>query len=259
MSPIKPSSLAVLLAGLALGTVPARAETTQCTAITSLPAVITAQGIYCLTDDLNTSMTTGRAIEIQANNVVLDLNGHRLGGSTAGLGTTASGVFALQRQNVTIRNGTIRGFYVAIYLYDSNPASTTGLVVEDMRIDQATFSGIQVAGRGAVIRHNQILFTGGTTANGPNVAPAAIVASGPENRVLGNDIVTVTEQGLGTSRGIIVGSGADGGSLIVGNRITQANRGIDFIDFGGTGKYRDNVTRDVVTPYYGGTDAGNNN
>jgi hypothetical protein len=44
--------------------------------------------------------------------------------------------------------------------------------------------------------------------------------------------------------------------LVVNNRITGADRGIDFL---GTGKYRDNLTADVTTPFFGGTDAGNNN
>jgi len=252
-----PTHAFLLAALLAAGT--ARGETTQCTAITSVPTTITAQGVYCLTADLAPPIASGKAIEILANNVVLDFNGHRLGNG-AGVGNTATGIYAFQRQNVTIRNGTIRGFYYAINLNDSSPASTTGLVVEDMRIDQATFGGILIGGRGGLVRRNTVLFTGGTTANGPNVAPSAILVSGPENRVLDNDIVTVTEQGLGVSRGITVGGGGgEGGCLIVGNRITTALRGIDFIDFGGAGKYRGNLTRDVVVPYYGGTDAGNNN
>jgi hypothetical protein len=256
----KPSALAAVATILALPVLAARAETTQCTPITSLPAVITVQGIYCLNDDLSTPMTTGPAIEIQANNVTIDFNGHRLGNS-GGPGNTASGIYAYKRENVTIRNGTVRNFYYAVQLRDASPASTTGYVVEDMRIDHATFEGILVGGRGALVRRNQILFTGGTTANGANVAPAGIVVSGPANRVLDNDIVTITSEGIGTSRGIIIGGGGagDAGTLVVGNRITGSTRGIDFADFGGTGKYRDTLTRDVTVPYYGGTDAGHNN
>jgi hypothetical protein len=44
---------------------------------------------------------------------------------------------------------------------------------------------------------------------------------------------------------------------VVNNRITDADLGIDFAL--GTGKYRDNLTFGVTTPYNGGTNAGNNN
>ena len=44
---------------------------------------------------------------------------------------------------------------------------------------------------------------------------------------------------------------------MVNNRITVADRGIAFL--GSTGKYRDNITFGVTTPFMGGTDIGNNN
>ena len=71
---------------------------------TSLPAVITVQGVYCFTDHLSTAMTSGHAIDIQTNNVILDLNGFKLGGLAGGLGTLAIGVHAINRQNITIKN-----------------------------------------------------------------------------------------------------------------------------------------------------------
>ena len=59
------ASLLVLLA-LVLGAAPARAETVNCTAITTLPAAITEQGSYCFTGHLSTSITSGIAIELRA-------------------------------------------------------------------------------------------------------------------------------------------------------------------------------------------------
>ena len=46
------------------------AETVNCTAITSVPFTITVQGVYCLTEDLSTSMTSGVAIDVATNNVM---------------------------------------------------------------------------------------------------------------------------------------------------------------------------------------------
>ncbi len=59
----------LLSAVLALATsgLPARAETVNCTAITSVPAVITRPGVYCFTGSLTTSIASGSAIDIQAN------------------------------------------------------------------------------------------------------------------------------------------------------------------------------------------------
>ena len=45
--------------------------------------------------------------------------------------------------------------------------------------------------------------------------------------------------------------------LVVGNRITSTDEGINFIS--STGKYMDNLTGNVATPFTGGTAVGTNN
>ena len=146
--------LAIALA-LVLRAASAWAETVNCTPITALPAIITVQGVYCFTGNLATAITSGNAIDIQTNNVVLDLNGFRLAGLAAGLGTVANGIHAINRQNITVRNGTVRGFRQGIYL--SNEGTSQGHVVEDIRADQNRFIGIQVNGSGNIVRNNQIV------------------------------------------------------------------------------------------------------
>src|SRR5438105_8951942 len=89
----------VSVLALTFGAVPAESETTVCTAITAVPTIITAQGIYCFNQDFNTPITSGAAIDIQANNVILDLNGHLLGNLAAGAGTTAVGISSSDRKN----------------------------------------------------------------------------------------------------------------------------------------------------------------
>ena len=111
------ASLLVLLA-LLLGIASVPAQTVSCTPITTLPAVINVQGVHCLTGDLSTG-AAGNAIDIQVNNVVVDLNGFTLNGAGAGLGTNAVGIHALNRQNITLRNGAIRGFLGGIFLENS--------------------------------------------------------------------------------------------------------------------------------------------
>ena len=190
---------------------------------------------------------------IQANNVVLDLNGFKLGGLAAGRATTTNGIFADNRQNITIKNGTIRGFFRGIRLSDTG--ASQGHVVEDIRADQNTRLGINVEGSGILVRNNQVVATGGCQVCGANANASGIEVFGAGPRVLNNDVIHTFKQGGGISRGIVFGSSVNAG-LAVNNRITEADIGIEFHN---TGKFRDNLTFDVTTAFMGGTDAGNNN
>ena len=216
-----------------------------------LPAVITEEGVWCLTSNLGTAMLRGIAVWIKADNVVLDLNGFILEGLADRETTTAMGVFAGGQQNVTIRNGTIRGFYYGTSLVGAN------ITVEGIRADRNTFTGIGVTGAGTLIRDNKVIATGGTGISIPGVAPAVgIQVSGPAPRVLNNDVTGIPNEASAKATGIfLIGLGG----VVVNNRIVFMDRGIEFGGFvASDGKYRDNVTFDVVTPYIGGRDAGNN-
>jgi len=193
--------------------------------------------------------------------VVLDLNGHKLGNLAAGTGTLAIGISAENRKDLTIRNGTVQGFEHGIFLTDTSADSTTsqGHVIENLRLDRNTVTGIFVAGRGSLIRNNQVVATGGATALGPNVSAFGIEVLGPENRVLDNAVIHTFGTGTGISRGITFSSDPDG--LAVNNRITQAQVGIFYVD-PSTGKFRDNLTSGVTNPFLHPTtviDAGGNN
>ncbi len=149
------------LAALAslLPAAPALAETINCTNITSLPATLTVQGVYCLKQDLATNIASGAAITIATNNVTIDFNGFKLGGLAAGPSTTASGVYAADRKNVTLRNGNIRGFYYGIFLPDGNIGASSGHVIENNLVDSSIYSGISIRGSGIVVRNNRVLNT----------------------------------------------------------------------------------------------------
>ena len=215
-----------------------------------LPVVISEEGTYCLTSSLDTTMRQGIAIRITANNVVLDLNGFILHGLADRETTTATGVFAGSPQNITVRNGTIRGFYEGVSMVAQN------VTVEHVRADRNTFVGIGVSGAGTVIRKNHVIETGGTTI-APNLGPgAAILASGPSPRVLDNDVTGFPGTPSSRVTGILF---IGGGGVAVNNRLVSVARGIEFGGFvPSNGTYRDNLTFDVATPYTGGIDAGNN-
>ena len=258
---------------------PVNAETTNCTAITSLPYTISNQGVYCLTGHLSTNMTLGRAITINANNVTLDLNGYKLGGLAAGAGTQTTGIYSQLRKNITIRNGTIRGFLLGIFFQGSSPYTTSqGHIIEDIRAERNTSTGFAVKGRGNILRRNQVISTGGST-----VSPSAtgIMIYGPGVRVLDNDIIGTagsTSSGIGlrllnAPGSVVKGNSIDdtsGGTpyavliqdssdvLARANRITNTVNGL-YYAMTATGKYMDNLTSNVTTSFSGGTAVGTNN
>ncbi len=107
-------------------------------------------------------------------------------------------------------------------------------------------------GDGTIVRNNQVVATGGSTAIGNGYADGIIV-DGKGSRVLNNDVIN-TAQGTGVARGIHFYYVT--GGLAVNNRITVVDRGIEFE--GSTGKYRDNLTFGVTMPFTGGTAVGTN-
>ena len=276
-------TLFVALASLvSTGLTPALAETTVCTAITALPYTISAQGVYCLNSDLTTGIPSGAAITINTNNVTIDLNGRKLGGLAAGAGTSAYGIYASQRKNITIRNGSIRGFLYGIYLYGNSPyTASSGHLIEDIRADGNTYIGMYIFGTGNIIRNNQVVNTGGSSII---TSAYGILAFGPGLSITNNDIINTVEQtggystgvyvftcdgcaiennrisnsalGPGTSYGVRMGSSSD--VMALNNRISTVDFGI-YYSTPSTGKYRDNLTgADVTTPYTGGTAVGTN-
>jgi hypothetical protein len=265
------------------GSVQLSAITPPCTVITYLPYTISSEGVYCFSGNLSTSMTAGDAISINADNVVIDMNGWKLDGLDAGTETLAKGIFALQRKNITIRNGTISGFRVGIHIEDSDPYTISQAhLIEQIRVDRNTIQGIVIDGIGNIVRNNHVVATGGGTSPGIAGRAFGIWMRGTGARIINNDIINTTATNTGEGYGIAIG-GSDGSVveanrieglssdaatnygllinnssnvLVVGNRITTAINGIVFTD--SDGKYRDNLTSNVSTPYTGGTDSGGN-
>lgn len=150
--------LGVLTGGSYIG--PAAAEISDCINITSIPAVITTQGVYCLKQHLPTSLSSGNGISVNVNNVTIDCNEFKLGNLAAGPGNTAIGINASGRVNVTVRNCGIRGFRTGVSLTNGDYR------VEDNRFDLNTQTAILVSGDGSAVRRNEVIDTGGSTAAG---------------------------------------------------------------------------------------------
>jgi parallel beta-helix repeat protein len=161
------TALLVLAGSMGLAGTAAADETTFCnTIITSLPFTITTQGHYCFDRNLSTAITTGNAITINVDFVVLDLNNFKLGGGSAGLTTNTAGVSTSNHKNITIRNGNIRGFRRGIRIVGG-----ANHVIENNVLDGNTQYGVYLEDNdgggdspsGVVVRNNLISNTGGST------------------------------------------------------------------------------------------------
>jgi len=221
------SAFALLLLAAAGLFAPAHAETTQCTVIEALPAVISKSGVYCLQRDLSTSVGTGAAITINANSVTLDCNAHKLGGLAAGIETQAVGIYAYNRANATIRNCKIRGFSWGIGLFG---AAGGGHLVEGNHFDGNTYTAIHVNGDGSMIRGNLVYSTGGGVYGGGWTQG---IESQGDNSVIDNTIWGMTPiTSRNDTQGITIGNNTAG--MVSGNRVSglagEFNLGIRLYD-----------------------------
>jgi len=257
-------------------TVPAFAETVNCTSITTLPYTISVQGVYCLTGDLVTGITSGAAITVATNNVTIDLNGYKVGGQAAGAGTDARGIVASNRSNVRIHNGIVRGFRYGVSLYLGS-----GHVIENMLLDFNTEKGIDVSyANGVIVRGNRVNNTGGTTF-GVDVYGIYVLA-GSGVRVLDNDVATTARNSANTGSaygirvmaspafidnnrvsdssdyGIYSSNNSD--VTLVNNRILNSIAGgsIGLRTNAGPSIHKDNIVTGFTTPFSASIDGGGN-
>jgi parallel beta-helix repeat protein len=259
-----------------------RAETVMCLPITTVPVTISVPGSYCLTGNLETAITSGSAITIATDNVVLDFNGFELTGSVGAYSTFNRGIYASQQSRISIRNGSVTGFNIGIFLDDPSPYYTAqSNLIEEMSVDHNTYAGIFVLGKNSVIRHNRITSTGRGLAT--NASAFAIRIAGTGMRIVDNDVADVTSStasGFGiyaqaANAAIVEGNRLNGvaagnsfsygiyayastGMVIKGNSLSDSLRGV-YLTGGSTGTIRDNTTSAVTSPYFGGTLAGSTN
>lgn len=154
-----------------------------------LPTTITTQGTWCMRMDLNTAITSGNAVTIATNNVTIDCNDFKLGGLSAGLGTLASGIAALDKQNNTVRRCNIRGFWLGVN-FAASDVTLGGHAVEDNRLDGNTGIGIVVRGNASVVRRNRVSNTGNSTV--PNIDGMGILTQGSVD-VIDNTVAGVNQ------------------------------------------------------------------
>ena len=260
----------VLSSGVSVG------AQTHCTSkVTAVPFTINASGNYCFEKHLSTAATaTANAITINADYVTLDLKGFKLDGSAAAPGAR-KGIYALNRKGIVIRSGVVRGFARAVSLEGSGSSH----VVEELRVEANAVAGIWVEGLGVVVRDCKV---SGTTPPTPDTSAEGIRITGEEARVLNNDVLDTLATGNGVARSIVLENasssivesnrignsfptpGSTGIAVLAGNDLLVSSNSFTTLDNGllfeveSFGKYRDNLTSGVNSPYSGGQDAGNN-
>jgi hypothetical protein len=210
--------------------------------IRAVPFTIRIPGHYCFGANVRTSITTGNAIQIDADDVVLDLNGFILDGTASGTGTNANGIFTYDRRHVTVRNGTVRGFFDGLQL-GAGGARAAAITVERMRVDR-NMVGIAVRGLGGghAVRDNVVTNSGGSTVPGETNGVGISVYGGAD---IVNNVVVHTFGDHPVAFDVTGGL-----QTIVNNRVTDSGQVGFGCDDPPAGQYlRDNVVLGTPIPY----------
>ena len=152
--------LLLILALTFASILPARADTTVGTAITSLPVVLGKPGKYRLTRNFGFE-SEGVAIFITARDVVLDFNGFTINGpEDAG---DDSVCVRISGPNAIVRNGTIRRFHTGVEDESDLPIGT---LLEDLQLLNQQSIGVRLSAGESLLRRLRIR---GTGTNGEDV------------------------------------------------------------------------------------------
>lgn len=167
-----------------------------------IPKTITTPGSYYLTEDVTAD---GTAITVDVDNVTIDLNGFSLIGSDS---AANYGIYMYARNNVEIRNGTIRNFDRAIYEYSAYTGKNHRVI--NVRVKSNISGGIYLKGSGHLVKNCTVTENGNS---GVNQFHAIFVENGT---VTGN---TVSDNGDSATSaiGIYVSQGAITGNTVSGN------------------------------------------
>jgi len=166
--------------------------------------VISQSGSYYLQGDRQCTGTYG--IRVDVNNVTIDLSGFSLIGSSADYGIYMNG-----KNNVEIRNGTVRNFAIGIY----ESGDGTGHRLINLRVLSNSTTGIQLLSIYNQVRDCTVNYNGVSALSGHGYVYA--IRAGKGSTVTGN---TVSNNGNGSTVPVYcIYTGV--GSTISGNTLTD--------------------------------------
>lgn len=168
--------------------------------ITSLPFTINQPGSYVLNSNLSMS-TSGNAITVATNDVTIDMQGFEL----TGVSPAQRGIQGFSNTNLTIRNGTIRGFTIIALM------TGTGALIENVNAI-ANGRGMSVGYRSTI---RNCLVESSTADYGISAGTGVTVDN---CRSEGNNL------GSGTAYGIQVGDDS-----VITNSVARYNGGTEIL------------------------------
>ena len=255
------------------------------TIIKTAPYTITAPGYYQLGANLSyagNGSANDAIITVNVSGVTLDFGGHLISGTT-NAATQLYGVYANERGDLTIKNGTIGHCFIGVYLLGNGNANSLNInqSVHDMLITNCFYAGTLLDGAtNSLVNACRVSNIGGTTVfsftvNGINLsaqgyAHGLFFAGGVGNSITNNTItnLTATNGNIGVeddsnevfaSGNTISKLGASGTGIYyvafaVNNTISSSPYGIYYCT-----KYANNLTSNCTTPFTSGTAVGYNN
>ena len=166
---------------------------------------ISQSGSYYLTGD---RLCSGTGIQVEVDDVTIDLMGYTLEGPGSG---NYYGVYMQGgRNNVEVRNGTVREFFNGVY--EPNSAGKNHRVI-NIRAISNSYVGIALSGVSCLVKDCTVSGNanggGGATGNGTGIS------TGSGSTVTGN---TVYDNG-NSATGIVYGINAGSGSTVIGNTV----------------------------------------
>ena len=150
-----PTCIALLL----LAAPAARAETTQCLVVPTLPNALVSSNHYCLDKDFEQAFTQ-TALQVNADGIVLDCNGHTIRNTNTPFG--GAGIGGYDRKNVVIRNCVVDNFNVGITLGSSSDTTGTGNLIEGNTILNMHQVGLYAIGSNNRVERNRITHVDGS-------------------------------------------------------------------------------------------------
>jgi hypothetical protein len=171
--------------------------------IDSLPAVVYGEGNWCLRADLTVPISSGAAITTGSIKTI-DCRGHRISNLGAGPDTQAIGIqMDNLRDHARIRGCVLQGFRQGIVT--TNRAESP-IVIDDTRIEGATFRGIWVGS--AIVRRVELrnIGTGGARADGIFIDGNGFVEDTTIDGILVGDADGTPDRGIGIRAPHVVNS-----------------------------------------------------
>lgn len=172
----------------------ALADMTNCTTISALPATISVPGHYCLGTSLTTAASSGFAITVLANNVVLDCNENEIT-YTGIVGLTA--IRGNARSDVEVRHCRLINFGRGFDFL----SNSRRIWIHDNVVTGAKIAGISASGRDNEISSNLV-----TDTSGPNGIAVEAIA-GSTALVSGNTVRTLNGTATALSGIRVFGAG----------------------------------------------------